>query len=345
MIFEKVNLNNKTVFEIPIGNHKDTWEFYFKQYANVLDYIVSLSLKKEYKINSKQMAVMFIYRHTVELFLKYLIDKNGNIVQETHSLDLLTQDLNGVLSQDFLNSLPILKPTGDGDNFRYINSKGGNSHYNGEKLDVLPSLSLFLESAEIKKEGLFTCKTDLNDKKLRNEWTLHTNETRELGQLKTQYDDLITTLLKAIVDKELAAADIYLPLLFLIRHSLELGLKDNAYEVINKLSKTRQNKVISHSLESLFNIISDYVKDAKGKMTPNDDAKIMGEINYYLPKLETLSKNLHNVDLKSHSFRFPDVNGSTITSNLLYDSIETVQEIDSFISLSLKLLNHYGYLS
>lgn len=349
MMFEQVDFDAPKVLEIPLNLHKYTWDYYFKQYATVLNFIILLSLKKDYLINRKQMSVMFIYRHTVELYLKSKIANEGRHVPITHSLTMLTQELRGQLSQQFLDSLVILKPDGEGDNFRYINSEDGNRHYNGELLDVLPSLSLFLESDEIKRTSLFTCQLNKNDKVLRHEWTLYTIDTQTLGHIKTQYDELIITLLHEIKLGGQKTADIYLPLLFSIRHSLELGYKDNLSEVITRLNKSQIKKVQEkHSLESLYNIVSQFVIDARSRMTPSDEP-IMREIDNYLPIVKRLSKILHNIDIVSHNFRFPvDKKGNPIVLplpvNIFVESVDAIQKADPFISLSLSVLVYEGYL-
>jgi HEPN domain-containing protein len=347
MMFGRIDFDDQKILEIPLNLHKYTWDYYFKQYAVVLNYIISLSFKKDYLINRKQMAVMFIYRHIVELFLKSKIANEGQLVPNTHSLTLLTQELKGQLSQRFLDSLSILKPEGEGDNFRYIKSEDGNRHYNGELLDVLSSLSLFVESDEIKNTGLFTCQLNINDKKLKHEWTLYTIETQTLGHIKTQYDDLIITLLHEIKSIELNTYDIYLPLLFLIRHSLELGYKDNIAEVQTKLTNSQIKKATqSHSLVSLNNIIEQFVVETRSTMTAKDDS-IKNEIDRYLPIVKNLSNNLHAIDNASRSFRFPiDRDGNTIkiplSKRILSESVDAFQKADSFISLSLSLLSFYG---
>ena len=348
-MFERIDFDDQKILEIPLNQHKYIWDYYYKQYAVVLNYIISLSLKKDYLIDRKQMAVMFIFRHTVELFLKSKIANEGQLVPNTHSLTMLTQEFKGQLSQRFLDSLIMLRSDGEGDNFRYIKSENGNRHYNGEILDVLSSLSLFVESDEIKNTGLFTCQLNINDKKLKREWTLYTIETQTLGHLKSQYDDLIITLLHAIKYSELNTTDIYLPLLFLIRHSLELGYKDNIAEVQTKLTNSQIKKATqSHSLVSLNNIIEQFVVEARSTMTTKDDS-IKNEIDRYLPIVKNLSNSLHVIDNASRSFRFPvDRDGNTIkiplSEDILAKSVDAFQNADSFISLSLSVLAYEGYL-
>ena len=281
--------------------------------------------------------------------MKSKIANEGQLVPNTHSLTMLTQEFKGQLSQRFLDSLIMLRSDGEGDNFRYIKSENGNRHYNGEILDVLSSLSLFVESDEIKNTGLFTCQLNINDKKLKREWTLYTIETQTLGHLKSQYDDLIITLLHAIKYSELNTTDIYLPLLFLIRHSLELGYKDNIAEVQTKLTNSQIKKATqSHSLVSLNNIIEQFVVEARSTMTTKDDS-IKNEIDRYLPIVKNLSNSLHAIDNASRSFRFPvDRDGNTIeiplSKCMLSESADAFQKADSFISLSLGALSYFNYL-
>ena len=288
------------------------------------------------------MAVMFsVYRPILcRTRFKSKISNEGNVgptILTKHSLALVKGE-----SQRFLDSLGILKPAGEGDNFRYIKSEDGNRHYNGELMNVLSSLSLFVESDEIKKTGLFTCQLNKNDKMLKHEWTLYTTDTQTLGHLKTQYDDLISTLLHAIKSGDLNIADIYLPLLFLIRHSLELGYKDNIAEVQTKLTNSQIKKATqSHSLVSLNNIIEQFVVEARSTMTAKDDS-IKNEIDRYLPIVKNLSNNLHAIDNASRSFRFPiDRDGNTIkiplSEDILAKSVDAFQNADSFISLSLSV--------
>ena len=66
-MFERIDFDDQKILEIPLNQHKYIWDYYYKQYAVVLNYIISLSLKKDYLIDRKQMAVMFICRTFFEI--------------------------------------------------------------------------------------------------------------------------------------------------------------------------------------------------------------------------------------------------------------------------------------
>ncbi len=347
MILKPVDIDKeKLIFDET--QHEYTWAYYFKQYANVLNYIISISVEKHYRLNCMHRAVMFIFRHTVELYFKMSLDAKGIRVQNTHNLSELINELGENFSQEFVNRLEILMPKEEGDNFKYLENKKGQRFYqNNEILDVLPSIFSFITDENVKKMAIFPVFLDLNDKILRGEWRFYTREVYTLGQIKTQYDSLISELLSAIKNDELRIDDVYLPLLFLIRHSLELAFKDNASELYEILSKKQQDNCHkSHSLVALFNIVDFYVKKVMDDkdMLPDSDV-IRKDIEKYLPMSENLCTTIHKMDCNSFSFRFPiDRDGNSIKipfeRNLLCDSVSTYQEADAFISLSIGFLKY-----
>ena len=330
MILKPVDIDKeKLIFDET--QHEYTWAYYFKQYANVLNYIISISVEKHYRLNCMHRAVMFIFRHTVELFLKMSLDAKGIQVQNTHNLSELINELGENFSQEFVVRLDILMPRGEGDNFKYIEDKVGQRFYrNDEPLDVLPLIFSFITDENVKKMAIFPGVLDINDKILKWEWSFHTGEVSSLGQIKTQYDSLISELLSAIKNDELRIDDVYLPLLFLIRHSLELAFKDNASELYEILSKKQQDNCHkSHSLVALFNIVDFYVKKVM------DDKDMLPDSDVIRKDIEKYMKTMEQCDLADgNSIKIP------FERNLLCDSVSTYQEADAFISLSIGFLKY-----
>lgn len=324
--------------------HNYTWEYYFNQYAIVLKYIIQLSVQKNYQLNFMQMPVMFIFRHTVELYMKMKLAQQGNKVSPSH-------DLSSLGKFDFLSScseMNVLKPENNGDNFKYLLDRDGKRFYDYEILDVLPAIVCFVSKNDENINNIFSSfELDINDKKLRNEWKFYTIDTRSLGIIKTQYDALILSLLKVINANKIAISDVYLPLLFMIRHSLELGLKDNLLEVKRDLTLKQQSKLNEHKLVALYNIISEIVDSAKKRMS--DGNVLIEQINKYEPLTKNICSSFGNLDAKSYNFRFPvDENGNAMSvpfSNLdIKNVLKIFQEIDPYVSLSLLLLKEYGFI-
>lgn len=350
MIFEKVNFGNPKLLEIPIELHEYSWEFYYKQYFTVLQFLISLSLKREYQLNKMQMAVMFIFRHAVELLLKKKLVDGGKAIRDSHDLKKLAVDLGDSALLNFVNNADVLRPNGHGDCFKYISDKDGTKHFNSEILDVLPCVSSFITISGMNYNEIDLEMCDVNSKKLRHEWSFYTIDTRSLGHIKTQYDFLISSILNSIKSDELKIEHVYLPLLFLIRHSLEVGFKDNISEVFDCLKNSQKKKYCSkHSLEALLNIVIQFIDEAQKNFTSLDDT-IQKELAYYMPLTEQLMKTMHELDNRSLSFRFPvDENGIFMnvpfSRNVLSDAVAAFQTADPFISLSLSVLKYEGYIN
>ncbi|RZK38631.1 MAG: hypothetical protein EOO90_21735 [Pedobacter sp.] len=95
-------------------------------------------------------------------------------------------------------------------------------------------------------------------------------ECAGLGVLRTQFDSTIELLIKGIIEDKFDIHKVYLPLLFLIRHSLELALKFNIDEIQKGSSVISQNNFTwEHSLATLFNCYNDYLsKIDKSRLSP-----------------------------------------------------------------------------
>ena len=105
---------------------------------------------------------------------------------------------------------------------------------------------------------------DYNKKdKKRIEWdlTFHVNQCGGTGPLRTQYDFIISMLVKGILNNSWELHKVYLPLLFLIRHSIELALKLNIERIRKHSVALISNKDIEneHSLCILYNIFNKYL--------------------------------------------------------------------------------------
>ncbi len=349
MLIGDFDIDQKSL-EIHIEKHEYTWEYYFNQYAKVLNHIILISRKKQYQLNQMAMAVMFIIRHVTELYFKMKLEVAGKEIPLTHHLSKLIEDV-GMKKEDF-SCIDILFPETEGDCFRYLEDKKGCENFKrGENpLCVLPFLIQFVSRSEMGSyfpEGFLL---NDNDKKLKWEWTFHTNEKTSLGLYKTNYDELIKNLFLSINKGDLNAQDIYLPLLFLMRHSLELGLKDNMGEVRTDLKKSQLDKFSSHSLAQLFNIIIQFVEESKENIPKTEETKkIREEIDQYIEKTRDLISSIQGIDIDSLCFRFPyDKQNKPFKIEMSKDLLSKVtllfKETDPFISLSLRLLRYEGYI-
>ncbi len=126
------------------------------------------------------------------------------------------------------------------------------------------------------------------------------------AQYKTALDQLIT-----LVENGLPINRVAFPILFMVRHGLELSLKANILRMqdVTTVEKLKLNGGKSHSLDVLYNKFLQNLNQIirKTKLSP----KILEEIENYKDKIEPLKSILHKLDERSYSFRYPvDTDGN-----------------------------------
>lgn len=131
------------------------------------------------------------------------------------------------------------------------------------------------------------------------------------------------------------------PMLFLARHSLELGLKANIkyFAKYSKLDPMAYAQ--SHDLEGLFNQFKvnvnnaiDNIESTSGWKIDKEDKK---EFDKYCKQLEILIKKFKTLDLKSFGFRYPvDKTGIPV-----FEHIEPINmiEVKTILDSGMTLLN------
>lgn len=95
-------------------------------------------------------------------------------------------------------------------------------------------------------------------------------------------------------------------MLFLLRHSLELGLKANIlyFETRNNdIEKIRFNGKYSHSIEFLYDKFTEHIDFIVIKLSFNKD--ILEQLEIYKSKLLHVKNKLHSLDSNSICFRYP----------------------------------------
>lgn len=80
--FSKENVN---IFTLLVSDYQNNWEYYYIQYSKVLDFLLGIANEKHYQINCQHRTFMFIFRHTVELMLKYVANEKGIAPPEIHT--------------------------------------------------------------------------------------------------------------------------------------------------------------------------------------------------------------------------------------------------------------------
>ena len=148
---------------------------------------------------------------------------------------------------------------------------------------------------------------------------------RDWWNYYSQYKNAIDELVNGI-EKNIPIDTISLPLLFMIRHSIEIGLKANILklqEVNPKVEKIILGGNKSHSNEILYNKFEEHLISIIDNFQIR--ATIIKEINEYLEKFKPLKSKLHKLDKGSFNFRYPvDRKGNY---NFEWDKKENIAEI------------------
>ena len=312
------------------------WDTYYEQYKKVLCFLIS----HPSSIGIRFMSLLLVFRHTVELFLK----KQISTVELTHSLNELYNKTQG-LPLDFLQKLSVLRCDNDGSDFRYLHDKDGNPYFNGEILQLLEPLKYFI--------SLEDNNVDIVNKP-KGKFEIHTSLLRTMGHISTDYDESMCLIYEGIKQGELSINEVFLPFLFIIRHSIELSLKQNLIDASAYLSEKDLAKIMNeHSLCSLFNKFDTIISQALQNMQKDnneDFSDFKKHTEEYHEDLKVLQQIIHDTDYNSYYYRFPiDREGNPY--NLLIDGKKLIalltlrDKVDAYLTYAVPLLQEYGYLN
>ncbi|AOW19387.1 hypothetical protein [Urechidicola croceus] len=163
------------------------------------------------------------------------------------------------------------------------------------------------------------------ENKNKHKFNSYLGYNRDWWSYYSQYKNAIDELVNGI-ENNIPIDTISLPLLFMIRHSIEIGLKANILKLqkVNpEIKEISLGGTKSHSIEILYNKFEEHliltIKNSEIRKT------IIGEINGYLKKFKPLKNKLHNLDKGSFNFRYPvDTNGNY---NFEWDEKENIADI------------------
>ncbi len=163
-------------------------------------------------------------------------------------------------------------------------------------------------------------------------FTAHIGLDRNWWNYYHHYKSVIDYLVEG-VEGNLPVNTISSPLMFLIRHCLELGFKANILKletVSNARPSLKFKDGDGHSLENLYDIFKAHLIEIQ---TINDiEQSITDTIANYLNDTEKLKNTLHQLDKGSYNFRYPvDTEGNF---NFEWDEQVNIADIvDAFYKL------------
>ncbi|NQX42324.1 hypothetical protein SAMN05421820_11144 [Pedobacter steynii] len=347
MLFTKLDLENRRVkdlFKINSKTHMFSWDHYYECYNYTIRQILDKGLSKKYALNSLSKPVLFLIRHNFELLLKKNLMINNFDIPISHDFkEILNAFPDKTLVPDeFQLILSAQVFVNDGANLRYdLNKETGESYFpNGERIEVCPTLELFnsIASSDTFHLDQLCTPFDYTSKTKKWDLTFHMRECAGLGILRTQFDGTIEMLIEGIINDGFDIHKVYLPLMFLIRHSLELALKFNIQRIQATSSLISQKDLTwEHSLATLFNCYDDYLsKIDQSKLSPVVQEQYKG----YKPVYDELYSIIHNFDSNSRIFRFPtDKSGDPYSVKLLNKDIVKILRLYYFVDPFITFTN------
>lgn len=130
------------------------------------------------------------------------------------------------------------------------------------------------------------------------------------------------------------------PVLFLMRHTLELGYKSNIVE-LEKVSGLKSELILhgrdGHNLEKLHQDFERHFKEISKRY--NIDADILKQFDHLNSQLSTLKNVLHRLDSDSYAFRYPFESDGTTPSFQPADKLN-IEEVKALFTTAITLLKY-----
>lgn len=356
MIFEQIDFNlkhNKEKLSLKGLKCPLIWEHYYDCYNFTTAKILEKGLGSNNFFNMKERPLLFVLRHCFELCLKYNLSKYDLNIPNSHKFEEIYTEFGNtsIVPEIFKDLVKKIDHSTDldGSCYRYFESKSGQPFFeHGKYVEIADLLNEYtnLPSNETFTKGYICEKFDPNNRVIKSKLTLSMGDCHGLGHIITQYDQVIEFLVDGILNHGFDVNKIYLPLFFLIRHSLEIGLKFNLQQA--NIQFGEYNDI--HSLERLYNLFG----DKKGYLSNLDLGKLSEhtkkQYDEFKKQYENLEKVIKRLDHNSLFFRFPaDKNDKNLLlefkKNDLFDAIRLFYFTDPFITFTIAVLKDEGIIN
>lgn len=312
MLFKNLNLKDPTVIaslKLTKLRPLSTWKEFHQAFAYALYKIMESGIGISYPYNTHGRAILFLMRHTLELQLKNELDVKGKVVPITHNFVELANEWGGVdkLPQEIRDLIVVIDRDFDGSCYRYARDPSTGNLFFDYK-ERLETASYFDIHEAMVAKGTFGAQSispPLNFKNKGKQWdlTFIMGDSNTLWHIRAQYTGLAEILLSGIIDGSIDSQLAYLPLLFLIRHSLELALKANILQ-INEIHPGIYSEVLirEHKLSQLFTVYNNFLNGLDLTKMDSDTQIMLKELR---EKYISLNTTIHDLDVHSRMFRFP----------------------------------------
>jgi hypothetical protein len=298
----------------------------------------------------------------MELVIKNNFSRSNISFLRSHSFEKLykSETPDGFYPKGFKDNVDIIDKDWDGSCYRYITNTKGELFFpkntkeeracaNVLIHEFIQGDNQLISSEQFKIDKIYS-DFEYEGNRTKNKFQVYLYESRYIGLLRTQYDLIITGLINDIIKNDADLSKLYLPLLFLMRQGIELGLKSNIYQA-DEMSKYKMPQKIrkEHSITKLFKSFGGPRGYLKELDLSSLDTEAMKKISKMTSLTGELADTVNTLDKDSYFLRFPvNAAGQKYSLNLREDSLLKIftnyQEIDSFLTFINQVLLEHGIL-
>jgi len=345
--------DTRQLFDAKKIKHEATWQFYYDNYNTALASVLEEGLNRNYYLNSKARGVLFLLRHSFELCLKLNLESLGIAIPVSHDFAEIVKSFpdQTIIPDTFNQAVNMVNFDTSGSSFRYYFDKNAKKPFFRFKdmIEVAGVIRLY-NSIPATPSFCFghICKAfDYDNRKARWDLTFHVGQSYHLGAIRSEFTGVVEFIISLILNGQVTFQQVYLPLLFMIRHSMELILKSNITDIqeLSALIKADdyQNE---HSLARLYNVYNDYLSKVDTKKLPKE---ALDQYNQYKTRYEKLNAVIHQLDSHSRQFRYPvDKNGDAQKIDMskidFIGILELLYYTNPFILFTNAVLNENGLI-
>ena len=212
-----------------------------------------------------------------------------------------------VLPSSIQDLIAIIDKDEDGSCYRYSTNPNTNTLYFPGKvvIETADYFRIHQDRVTVSKFHVSSIAPALPFTKAITQWDLsfHISESTNLWHVRTHYNSVSERLIQGIIKGDIELGKVYLPLLFLIRHSLELALKANMLDVQKIFPGFASNfKLKEHSLVTLYNCYDGFLAELDLSAM---DKNLQDQLLDFRKKYTSFNLQIHDLDYNSEHFRFP----------------------------------------
>lgn len=345
-------LNATEKFNLAKDSHIRTWNNYFFQYNKAFLILLKDSLACKYSTNCKFMPFMFLFRHSMELWVKHVFQENNgkesDVLYTSHDVNAFTQE-QADECKEVLNALLLLQKDIEGACWRYPMDRNGSLYFSkNEKIDSYDACVKyinFINSINIQQE--YFNLEGIGSKHLHWELQFHSCDCTTMGQAATQYDFVLARIVDAIINDDVSINSIYLPILFFLRHTLELKLKQGIIDLGNIVNENVQKQIrTEHSVKKLYEIFASFIDIAIAKVSESELKKECEQFRVLTVKYKVIISEL---DAKSLTFRYPfdkkgNISNLKSQEDIMVRTLDLYIKTDTFLCFATEVLMRDGAL-